>query len=84
MRTRLLSALLVISFASLAPLASGCDKPTEADCKKAIENLDKLHDVAPDPKKEAASVRKCQASSSKSSVECMMKATTVEQANACK
>jgi hypothetical protein len=81
MRTRLLSALL--AFASLAPLAA-CDKPTEADCTKAIQNLDKLHDVAPDPKKEAASVRKCQASSSKSSVECMMKATTVEQANACK
>jgi hypothetical protein len=81
MRTRFLP--LVLLLASLAPLVA-CDKPTEAECKTAIENLDKLHDVAPEPKKEASAVRKCQASASKSSVQCMMKATTVEQANSCK
>jgi hypothetical protein len=80
MRTRLLPLLLVIAALSSA----ACDKPTEADCKAAIENLNKLHDVTSEPKKDAPAIRKCQASSSKTSVTCMKDATTVEQANACK
>jgi hypothetical protein len=80
MRTRLLPLLLVLA----ALTSAACDKPTEADCKTAIENLNKLHDVTSDPKKDAPAIRKCQTSSKKTSVTCMMKATTVEQANACK
>ena len=80
MRTRLLSLLLLLAALSTA----ACDKPTEADCKTAIENLNKLHDVTSEPKKDAPAIRKCQTSAKKSSVICMIKATTVEQANACK
>ena len=79
MRIRFLPLLLVI-----AALVAACDKPSEADCKKAIENINKLHDITMEPGKVASAVRKCQASSSKSSVKCMGEATSVEQANACK
>jgi hypothetical protein len=80
MRTRILPLLVAIVALGLA----ACDKPTEADCKKAIENLDRIHDVTTEPAKTAAAVRKCQASATKSSVQCMINAKTKEQADACK
>ena len=80
MRTRLLSLLLVITAVS----ASACDKPKQGDCQKAVENINKIYKINVEPAQVAAAVRKCQASSSKASVDCMIAATDDKQADACK
>jgi uncharacterized lipoprotein NlpE involved in copper resistance len=72
--------LLVLSFTLL-----GCNRPTEEECTKAVENLQKLrgleHDIsAPDPK---IAIRKCRANGSKASTACLATAKTTAEADAC-
>jgi hypothetical protein len=72
-------------FLVLAVGLVGCDRPNEAECTKAVENLQRLrgleHDTtAPDPQ---AAIRKCRANGHKKSTACLAEAKTIDEANAC-
>jgi hypothetical protein len=75
MRTLLLATLLL----SL----SACDKPSEADCQKAVENISMLRRGQPAGEESGAFVRKCRAQSSKEAVRCFIAAKTVADLDAC-
>jgi hypothetical protein len=67
------------------PLAVGCDKPTEEQCRKAVVNIRKLtgtsqSDFGADPQ---AAIRSCRGNASKQSVICMMEAKTVAELKNC-
>ncbi len=63
---------LIIAIASLA----GCNKPTEEDCKKAIENMRKLMKTSSTTGDLKPHIGRCRNSSTKESVECAIKATS--------
>ena len=66
-------------------LAAGCNKPEEADCRKAIRNMqrllgtDKLHEAS----NIDSAVRGCRGASKKASVECAIQAQTLDQLKQC-
>lgn len=66
-------------------LGAGCNKPEEGDCRKAIQNMqrllgtDKMHSA----QNIEGAVRSCRGASKKSSVECAIQAQTKEQLFAC-
>jgi hypothetical protein len=62
---------------------AGCDKPTEADCKKAVDNLNQIYGAHDDDDALADGVRHCQAMSTKATVQCMIAAKTIEDADKC-
>jgi hypothetical protein len=76
----------LLSLAFIAGALVACDKPSEGDCKKAINNIrvllgtDKLTE---DTGQTAAWIRSCQGSAKKSSVKCAMEASTVDQLKRC-
>jgi hypothetical protein len=78
MRIRFLSLLVLVS-AALA----GCNKPTEDECQKAVDNINKLYGLGSDKADTAPAVRKCRASAKRSDVLCKIAATTSEQLDAC-
>ncbi len=62
-----------------------CDHPTAADCRKAVENIDRLtagmeNDRERNPE---AAVRACRARSSTAFVRCVIDAKTNEDLQAC-
>ena len=61
-----------------------CNKPSPDDCRKAVLNLQKVRgqdaEHAPDVER---AVRKCQATGSKKTVECLIQAKTAADADAC-
>lgn len=76
MWTRLLPLLFV--FAAL-----GCDRPSEADCQKAVDNINNVLGLASGRNDTAPEVRKCRAQWKKAAVECAMRAKTKEDVDAC-
>jgi len=81
MRTTTFAALLV----TVAALLSGCNKPSEAECRKAIANMRRLLDtdkvnVAGDVE---SAIRRCRGSSKKKSVQCATDAKSLEELGAC-
>lgn len=82
MRATMLRTYFLV--AGLAVLVS-CNKPSEDACQKAIDNIQKITGIensagAPDS---AAAVRKCRAQASKTAVQCMIDAKTIENIAAC-
>jgi hypothetical protein len=82
-----LTGLLRLAFVSLFFVGTmGCKaKPSEKDCKDAIENVRRINgqdssDMGADP---IAMIRSCRGSSSQKSVECMLKAKTQEDLQGC-
>lgn len=76
--------LLTLVMAALGT-SFGCDKPTEEQCKKAVENIRKLtgtsqSDFGADPQ---AAIRSCKSNASKASVQCMTEAKTIEALTKC-
>lgn len=74
--------LLVFSVAAV-----GCKKgkPSEEECKKAVEKIRALtgldqSDIGADPE---AMIRSCQANSSKKSVRCVLAADSIEELEKC-
>ena len=72
-------------FAALAALTLGCNKPSEADCKKAVSNIRFLTGTTRDDfgVKPEAAIRSCRGNASKASVKCAIKATTLEELEQC-
>jgi hypothetical protein len=67
-------------------LAGGCNKPEEADCRKAIRNMQRLlgtDKLDPQTQNIEGAVRKCRGASKKDSVECAIQAQTLDQLLAC-
>lgn len=77
--------LLVL--ATFAPLGAGaCNKPNPEDCRKAIANMERLlgTEAAARSADNDGEVRRCRGGSTKENVACAIKATTVEELQACK
>ncbi|HEX3475456.1 MAG TPA: hypothetical protein VHT91_10570 [Kofleriaceae bacterium] len=76
--------LLVL--AALAPLGAGaCNKPTQEDCRKAISNVERLLGTEATARNtdNEAEVRRCRGGSTKENVACRIRATTVQELDAC-
>jgi hypothetical protein len=76
--------LLVL--AALVPLGTGaCNKPTQDDCRKAIANMERLlgTEAASRNADNESEVRRCRGGSTKESVACAIKATTLDELKAC-
>ena len=72
--------------ATLAALGAGaCNKPTPEDCRQAISNMERLlgTEAAARNAGDEGEVRRCRGGSTKEAVACAIKATTLEELNAC-
>ena len=74
LRSAVRLALALITASTL--LWTGCDKPKEEDCKKAIENILAIHDTGTDNvgANPSAMIRSCRGSASPASVQCFINA----------
>ncbi len=75
---------LVLIALSVCALAA-CDKPEEADCRKALVNMQHLlgTENLNDNKSLEGDVRACRSGSKKEAVACAIKAQTVDELKAC-
>ena len=80
------------TFGRIAAMALGlgialgaCDKPSEDDCRRAIENIKRLSgtDKQLDDAGTASWIRKCRGNSKKETVDCAMNAQTREGLERC-
>jgi hypothetical protein len=76
---------IIALWLSLASVGSACDKPSEGDCRKAIDKIRTLTGTA---KMEGATnvdaaIRACRGNGSKKSVQCAMDASSLEQLERC-
>jgi hypothetical protein len=78
-RIHVFSAACLLSIAFLV----GCNKPTEEDCKKAIENVQKILGTEHLQTDIPGEIRRCRGGSSKTKVACAMAATSLEGLRAC-
>jgi hypothetical protein len=78
-RIHVFSAACVLSIAFLV----GCNKPTEEECKKAIENVQKILGTENLQTDIPGEVRRCRGGSSKAKVSCAIAATSIEGLRAC-
>ena len=81
--TRLAS--LLIGAISIAALAAGCSKPSEADCRKALANMQRLMGTENlrDEGRMESEVRRCKGGSKKKAVACAIKAQTLDDLRHC-
>jgi hypothetical protein len=72
-------------FIVLAALSVGCEKPDEASCRKAIDNMRRLMGTEnlTDNNRLEGEVRRCKGGSSKKAVKCAMNAATYDELRAC-
>jgi hypothetical protein len=65
--------------------ATACDKPTPESCEKALHNMAVLlgTDNLNTPAEMQGEVRRCRGGSTKQSVECAIKATTLDELAKC-
>jgi hypothetical protein len=68
----------------VAVLAVGCNKPSKEDCRKAIENMRSLMRTTQLQTDVEGEVRRCNGGSSRETVACAIKATTLDELRACK
>jgi hypothetical protein len=73
-------ALLILS---LALAACGQTRPTEAECQKAIDNMNKLYNVKIEEQEISKGVRRCAAQSTKDTAACQTAAKTIADLEAC-
>ena len=79
------TATTVVLVLSLGAMTSACDKPKEADCKKAVANIRQLyetqgHDFGVNPK---AMIRSCRGSANRESVQCFIAAQSIADLHQC-
>jgi hypothetical protein len=79
--------LLPAALVSALWLGAGCNKPSEENCRKALSNIRHLlgteHLSQADQTVEGE-VRRCRGGSKRVSVDCAIKATTLDELRACK
>jgi hypothetical protein len=66
--------------------AASCDKPTPEDCEKALRNMQTLmgtENLNETPASLQGEIRRCRGGSTKKSVECAVKATTLAELETC-
>ena len=70
---------------ALLVLLVACNKPSEENCRKAIDNMEHLMGTESLTQTGGVEgeVRRCKGGSSKEAVECAMKATTLEELEHC-
>lgn len=68
----------------LSLAAAACNKPSEEDCTKAIENMRKLMGTTNPTDDLAPYVRRCRSGSTQDSVKCATSAKSREELLACK
>jgi hypothetical protein len=69
-----------------AALATGCDKPSSSECKRAIGNIRTLMGTAQmsiEGSADAAWIRSCRGAAKKSSVTCAIEAKSLDALKAC-
>jgi hypothetical protein len=83
--TRLASLASITIVSLLAVLSSGCEKPSEESCRKAISNMQQLMgtDNLRDHAAVESEVRRCKGGSSRKSVECAINAKTLQELRTC-
>ena len=66
-------------------LLAACNKPSEENCRKALDNMEHLlgTDNLLTPGQLESEVRRCKGGSSKTAVECAIKATTLDELEKC-
>ncbi|CAN5833489.1 hypothetical protein BH11MYX3_BH11MYX3_36580 [soil metagenome] len=66
-------------------LATACSKPSEVDCRKALDNMQVLMGTSEVSKNAdlQGEVRRCRGGSSKKAVECAIAAKSLEDLRAC-
>jgi hypothetical protein len=79
---RLWIALLALALLACVP---ACDKPTQQDCRKAVENIEKLYGTShfEGGASTQAAVRSCQGTSSKETVQCYIRANSLDDVRKC-
>lgn len=79
--TAILAALVAVPLAT----GTGCNRPSEEDCKKAVTNIRKLTNTERDDfgVKPEAAIRSCRGNADKKSVKCAMNAKTLEDLEKC-
>jgi hypothetical protein len=77
--------IAIAAAAGLATLATGCNKPTPDSCRAALTNMQRLMgtDNLLKPAELETEVRSCRGGSTKQSVECAIKATTLAELHRC-
>lgn len=82
---RFVLVLAALAAPVLAASGAGCNKPTPDDCRKAIDNMEKLlgTDAAARNIDNEGEVRRCRGGSSKEAVTCAIKASSIEELKAC-
>jgi len=65
------------------PGLAACDKPTEEDCQKAIENMQALLGTEHLATDIPGTIRSCRTGSSRKAVACASAAKTIEELRAC-
>ena len=81
MKRVIVAAVAVVGLAS-----TGCNKPAEQDCRKAIQHMQELIGTSSVNRSDAeieGEVRRCRGGSSREAVACAIQATTIEQLKAC-
>ena len=75
---------LALTFLAVVALAA-CDKPTPESCRKALVNMQHLlgNESQADEAQLASEVRRCRGGSSKASVECATKASSLDELKKC-
>lgn len=73
---------LPLAFLLLAAVPA-CNRPTEENCRKAIQNIDKVTGRTPEPVDVAAAVRTCRAEASEEAVACWIAAKSPADVEAC-
>ena len=83
--TRLGRVAALVLGLGLTITASACDKPSEDDCRRAIDNIKRLSgtDKMLDAESTAGWIRKCRGNSKRDTVQCAIGAQTREGLEKC-
>ncbi|MEO8701028.1 MAG: hypothetical protein ABI867_13350 [Kofleriaceae bacterium] len=74
---------ILVGVVTAGLLAAACTKPSEEDCKQAVENMQKLLDTETLTHDITSQVRRCRSGSTKKAVACAIAAKTEDDLRHC-